>query len=107
MNRVGTFRCHLAKTLFSYHLTPQSTTSVSHSELLLKKRPRSKLDLLHPNLSGRVESKQQAQKKQHDSKSRDRSFAIGSKVWVHNTQRGDKWLPGTVLSKEGKCYLSC
>ena len=32
-----------------------------------------------------------------------REFAIGTKVWVRNMQRGNKWLPGTIiiLSKEG------
>ena len=56
----GTFRSRLARTLFPYRITPQTTTSVSPAELLLNRRPRSKLDLLHPNLAERVESKQQS-----------------------------------------------
>ena len=100
-NKKGTFRTRLSRTLFSYRITPQTTTSVSPAELLLKRRPRSKLDLLRPNLAERVERKQQSQKEQHDSRSKEREFSTGTKVWVRNMQRGDKWLPGTILSKEG------
>ena len=100
-NKKGTFRTRLSHTLFSYRITPQSTTSVSPAELLLGRRPRSKLDLLRPNLAERVEKKQQSQKELHDSRSRERAFDIGTKVWVRNMQRGDKWLPGTIVSKEG------
>ena len=100
-NKKGTFRTRLSRTLFSYRITPQTTTSVSPAELLLKRRPRSKLDLLRPNLAERVEWKQQSQKEQHDSRSKEREFSTGTKVWVRNMQRGDKWLPGTILSKEG------
>ena len=48
-----------------------------------------------------MESKQQSQKRQHDSHSRERKFIVGSKVWVRNVQKGDKWLPGIVMSTEG------
>ena len=42
----GTMRTRLAQVLLTYRLTPQSTTGVSPSELLLGHRPRSRLDLL-------------------------------------------------------------
>ena len=100
-NKKGTFHTRLSRTLFSYRLTPQTKTSVSPAELLLKRRPRSKLDLLRPNLARRVEKQQWSQKKQHDSHSKKREFADGTKVWVRNMQRGNKWLPGTVLRKRG------
>ena len=91
----------MSRTLFSYQITPQITTSVSPAELL-KKQPRSKLDLLRPHLAERVERKQQSQKEQHDmTVILRREFSTGTKVWVRNMQRGDKWLPGTILSKEG------
>ena len=89
-NKKGTSCTRLSRTLFSYQITPQTTTSVSRAELLLKRQPRSKLDLLHPNLAERVERKQQSQKEQHDSRSKEREFSTGTKVWVRNMQRGDK-----------------
>ena len=98
-NEKGTFRTLLSHSLFSYRITPQTTTSVSPAELL-KRRPRSKLDLLRPNLAERVERKQQSQKEQHDSHSKEREFSTGTKVWVRNMQRGDKWLPGIILARK-------
>ena len=100
-NKKGSFCTRLSRTLFSYRITPQIITSVSPAELLLKRRPRSKLDLLRLHLADRVERKQQSQKEQHDSHSKEREFHNGAKVWIYNKQKGDKWLPGTILSKEG------
>jgi len=40
----------------SYCLTPQSTTGVSPAELLLGRQLRSRLDLLKPNKTDRVEA---------------------------------------------------
>ena len=46
----GTINCQLAKILFAYRITPQSTTGVSPSELMLSKRPCCRLDLVKPNI---------------------------------------------------------
>ena len=54
----GSARSRLANTLFSYRLTPQSTTGISPAELLFGRRPLSRLDLLKPNTADRVEHKQ-------------------------------------------------
>ena len=44
----GTMKSRLAKVLMAYRLTPQSTTGMSPSQLLLGRRIRSRLDLLAP-----------------------------------------------------------
>ena len=46
----GSMRTYLAQVLLTYRLTPQSTTGISPSELLLGCHPRSQLDLLRPTL---------------------------------------------------------
>ena len=97
----GSIRSRLAKTLFSYRLTPQTTTGISPGELLLGRRPRSRLDLLKPHTAERVERKQLEQKEQHDSKSRERELNIGDTVFVKNYHSGDKWLPGVIQKKTG------
>ena len=81
-NKKGTFRTRLSHTLFSYRITPQTTTSVSPAELL-----RDDLDRNCVQISQRLERKQQSQKEQHDSRSKEREFSIGTKVWVQNMQR--------------------
>ena len=42
----GSMRSHIVQVLFTYRLTPQSTTGISPGELLLGRRPISRLDLL-------------------------------------------------------------
>ena len=76
----GSMRSCLAKTLFTYRLTPQTTTGI-----LLGRRPRSRLDLLKPRTAERVERSQIKQKKQHDSKSRERKLNVGNTVFVKTT----------------------
>ena len=97
----GTMRTRLAQVLLTYRLTPQSTTGISPSELLLGHRPRSRLDLLKPNTAERVERNQMKQKEKHDLRSRERNFEAGDDVFVRNYHHGDKWLPGTVEQKTG------
>lgn len=56
----------LAKVLFSNQITHQSTTGSSPSELLLRWRLRTQLDLLKPNMAEKVKKQQQDQKARHD-----------------------------------------
>ena len=97
----GSMRSRLARVLFSYRLTPQSTTGVSPSELLLGRRPRSRLDLLKPHTAERVEERQEKQKQHHDLRSRERRFGVGDDVFVRNYHRGNKWIPGVIQQKTG------
>ena len=52
----------ISRFLFQYRQTPHSTTGVSPAELLMNRRPRCRLDLLHLDVSGRVWRKQEQQK---------------------------------------------
>ena len=62
----GTLAEKIARFLFQYRITPQSTTGVSPAELLMGRRLRSRLDLIRPNSAALVEAKQQHQKEAHD-----------------------------------------
>lgn len=97
----GSIRTRLAKILKAYRITPHSTTGLSPAEMLLGRRPKSRLDLLTPLVAERIESRQQRQKQQHDASSRDRCFMEGDTVFVKNFQAGDKWLPGTISKRSG------
>ena len=91
--------CVLA--LRKYRLTPQSTTGISPSELLLGHHPKSRLDLLKPNTAERVESNQRKQKDKYNLRSRGRNFEVGYDVFVRNYHHGHKWLPGVIQQKTG------
>ena len=97
----GSRNTRLAKVLFSYRITPQGTTGISPAELLLNRSPRTRLDLLHPNTSERVEQKQQQQKKKHDRKAKSRAFHEGDTVLVRNFGSGCRWLPGRIVQQTG------
>ena len=87
----------ISRFLFHYRITPHSTTGVPPAELLLGRRPRCRLDLLHPDISGRVRKKQVAQKEGHDGNCRERELSAGQLVWVKNHASGRPWLPGTIV----------
>ena len=87
----------ISRFLFHYRITPHSTTGVPPAELLLGRRPRCRLDLLHPDISGRVRKKQAAQKEGHDGNCRERELCAGQLVWVKNHASGRPWLPGMIV----------
>ena len=45
----GPIKVQLSKFLFKYRITPQTTTGVSPAQLLMGRRLRTHLDLLHPD----------------------------------------------------------
>ena len=65
----------------------------------MKRRLRSPLDLLKPDLHKRVEKEQARQKEAHDKHVRARSFVIGEAVYIKNFGRDSSsrsWLSGHV-----------
>ena len=87
--------------LFRYRNTPHSTTGIRPAELLLGRRPRSRLDLLHPDIAGRVRKKQVDQKVNHDGHCHLRELSVGQPVWVKSLPTGTSWLPGTITLSQG------
>ena len=84
----GILTARLAKVSFSYKLTPQGTTGISPAELLLGRRPRSKLDLVRPNTAECVENKQLQQKAHHDVATQLHKFQEEEEVYLRNFGRG-------------------
>ncbi|XP_031554055.1 uncharacterized protein K02A2.6-like [Actinia tenebrosa] len=78
----GSIKQKLAQFLFSYRNTPNSTTGQTPAELMLKRRPRTRLDLLRPHLGNKMEAKQAEQKsKSMTNNSKEREFPIGEPVF--------------------------
>ena len=65
------------------------------------RRPRSRLDLVHPDVGVRVKRKQQVQKRQHDKRAKVRHLEIDDKVFVRDFPGGKTWLPGSVVETQG------
>ena len=80
----GSTADRIARILLNYRRTPQTTTGPSPSELMFGGNLRTRLDLLLPNLSARVEQSQSRQKQGHDVHARDRTFTVENKVFVRD-----------------------
>ena len=92
----------LSSFLFSYRNTPHTVTGQTPAELFLKRTPRTRLSLLHPNLAQHVEEHQTKVKQQHDADhSKTRGFLPGNLVLVRNFRGKDKWQCGTVILWRG------
>ena len=61
------------------------------------------MDLLIPDLSGRVQQRQQAQKTNHDKKTKERTFQTGDAVSVCSFP-GDTWMQGTIDKPSGHLF---
>ena len=97
----GTLTAKVARVLFSYRVTPHTTTGLSPAELLLGRKLRCTLDSIHPDLNNRVQKKQERQIKDHDKKAKERCFKTGDSVLTQNFSFGPKWIPGIIESVTG------
>ena len=97
----GSLETRVARFLFSYRITPQTTTGTSPSELLLGHRLRCHLDFIRPNLDARVRQNQYRQKETHDYHAKDRDFREGDDVLTKNFSSGEPWLRGTIHKEVG------
>lgn len=98
----GSVRERVFRFLTKYRCTPHSTTGLSPAELMLGRKFKTHLDLLHPSLSQNVYKRQSAQKLNHDVHSRDRDIGVNENVFVRNHCPGKgKWIDGTVTEKTG------
>ena len=102
----GSISDRLANVLLSYRITPQGITGRAPSEMLLGRRPRTRLDLVKPHTAKRVEKKQRQQKSKHDATASVRTFQMGDHVWFKNFGSGEQWIPGNITGKVGNVTFS-
>ena len=99
-----TLQSRLSQYLFHYRITPHTTTGLSPAEMLMGRRPRSLLDLLHPDSAERMESRQSFPGQG------TRSFEVGDNVFALDFRsKKVKWMPGEVVKEVVKVTgpLSC
>ena len=93
----------LANFLLVHRSLPHSTTNRTPSELFLKRKLRTRMDLLRPDsqVQRRVSEKQGSQKLDHDRHSTPREYRIGETVMARNYRDGPKWMEGVVMERKG------
>ena len=84
----GIIETRVTRFLFNYRITPQTTTSVSPSELIFGHRLLDKLDFLHPSIEAKFHQNQCRQKELHDFYARDCVIVEGYSVLVKNFGAG-------------------
>ena len=100
----GNIDTRLARFLFHYRTTPNSTTGVSPAELLMGRKLKTHLDKLRPNLASIVYGRQQSQVMSHDKQTSERTFYPNDPVLAKNYHCGPAWLPGEVLTGGPRNY---
>ena len=81
-NTEGSIDTRISRFLLQYRSTPHSTTGISPAEMLFGRRPRTILDLILPDVTKRVQLKQEQQKSNHDKQAHERSFQLEDEVYV-------------------------
>ena len=84
----------VAKALFTYRLTPQGTTGIYLAELLLGRRPQSKLALVRP--------RHLQLKTHHDVRLEAHKLQEGEEAYLRNFGKEETWLSGWIV----KCTSS-
>ena len=85
----------LATFLLRYRTTPHATTGVAPCALFCNRMLRTRLDLLAPDVRGKVQDQQLKQKLSHD-KSALRELQGGQVVWARDLRGGPRWVRATV-----------
>ena len=93
----------LANFLLVYRSSSHSTTNRTPSELFLKRKLRTRMDLLRPDsqVQTRVSEKQGSQKLDHDRRSTQREYRVGETVMARNYRDGPRWMEGIVVERKG------
>jgi len=87
--------------LLRYRVSAHGTTGASPSQLLLGRAPRTKLDLLHPDMEVRVRGRQESDKLRYDSSAKLREFNVGDPVFSRNYFGRYRWKAGVILRRTG------
>ena len=92
----ATMQTLISRQLFSYRITPHSSTGVSPAELLMGRKLNSVLSTIKPNKGRRWRMKND---KDFYANAALRQFSIGDLVWVRNYANGPN---GSVVSLKGE-----
>ena len=101
----GDIQTRISTMLFQYRITPQMSTGLSPAEMLMGKKLRNTLDLLHPDLTKKLSEKSQKWSNTGRA-SKCRKFSVGDTLFACNHRGKTVWIPATVIKITGtRSYL--
>ena len=83
-------------------MTPHSTTGIAPSELLMHRHLKTRLQLIKPDIGGKVAAQQTRQKGMHDRHAKARFFASGDAAYAlryHGNK--ESWVHGSIVEQTG------
>ena len=89
----------ISRFLFAYRNTPNTVTGVSPAEMLFKRRPKTRLDQVKPEMYKSLARAADRMIKSHPKQ--NRHFEVGERVLARSYRGGEQWLSGTVVEKTG------
>lgn len=93
----GEFKTQVARVLFHYRTTPHDITGRAPCELLMGRKIKTPLDVMHPSLRTTVQLKQLKQKLHADQGCRRGPLLdSGTPVFARNFRPGPPWVPASV-----------
>ena len=96
----GSIEQKVTRFLIKYRSTPSTVTGLSPAELMLGRKIKTRIDLVHQNLISNVQKAQSAQKAYHDKRTKFREFSINDQVFVKNfVSKYPRYFPGTIVGK--------
>ncbi|KRX44072.1 Transposon Tf2-9 polyprotein [Trichinella murrelli] len=98
----GSWKQRLANFLFLQCVSPCATTGKSPTELLMKRRLRTVLDRIHPDIE--VEAIEGNSDVTKPDKQKIRIFAPDDLVFARNYEHGPKWCPATIVAPTGPVF---
>ena len=97
----GTMQDKLSRFLPKYRTTPHTTTGVTPAELLMKRKLRTKLDLIVPNTASLVGQMQEHQEQTYNHDAKQRVFGDNDPVFIKDFSSPKSWQKGTVVQTTG------
>lgn len=97
----GTIQDKLSHFLLKYRTTLHTTTRVTPVELLMKRKLRTKLDLIVPNTASLLGQMQEHQKQTHNHHAKQRDFGDNDPVFIKDFSSPKSWQKGTVVQMTG------
>jgi hypothetical protein len=101
MSNKESLETRVSRFLLKYRITPHSTTGIAPAEMLMSQKPRSRLDVLHPDVRQREQNQQKKQKELHDQHAVDRQLLPGDLVYSRKFEKRQNWYSGVINTQTG------